>query len=383
MFENYHSTQKVTFYRPSKEIMRDSLFKFYPEALYSALTLLRFQVPEGSSVHEDGSIVAADGTVLAPPGSVILAEDGTLMMTQDGAMLMQGDDSHHQHQQAYQQMVEHEQQENGGGGGEAHSEQQGAAVGGGEDDGGGGGDTSAGAAFQEEQHQQQQPQQQQSDDQNGGKSQEEQMQPDILATAVESSENGSIFSNGLGHEATSEGQAALSIAAAMAAVPTNEEQFEAGPAGDSRSFSTAPIAESTTANQLALGEEPVPPVSESEGPAAAGAEMMTMAEAATSILGGGDENFGGTQQLPVGGQGEGEPPTVMYTTAEEAMFQQPYAPRQAIYTTADGTVVSAPEGTLMANADGNLVTADGTVLTTEDGTPVSLHGSILSHSGPG
>ena len=48
------------------------------------------QIPEGSSIQEDGSIIAADGSLLAPPGSVIQGEDGSLIMTQEASLLMQG-----------------------------------------------------------------------------------------------------------------------------------------------------------------------------------------------------------------------------------------------------------------------------------------------------
>ena len=49
-----------------------------------------------------------------------------------------------------------------------------------------------------------------------------------------------------------------------------------------------------------------------------------------------------------------------------------------IYTSADGTVLSVPEG-LMTNAEGNLINpADGSILTTEDGTPLVLpQGAVL------
>ena len=44
-------------------------------------------MPEGSSVAEDGSIIAADGSILAPAGTVIIGEDGTLMMSENSALL--------------------------------------------------------------------------------------------------------------------------------------------------------------------------------------------------------------------------------------------------------------------------------------------------------
>ena len=36
---------------------------------------------------EDGSIIAADGSILAPAGTVIIGEDGTLMMSENSALL--------------------------------------------------------------------------------------------------------------------------------------------------------------------------------------------------------------------------------------------------------------------------------------------------------
>ena len=44
-------------------------------------------VPEGSSVTKDGSIIAPDGLILAPAGTVIIGEDGTLMMSENSALL--------------------------------------------------------------------------------------------------------------------------------------------------------------------------------------------------------------------------------------------------------------------------------------------------------
>ena len=44
-------------------------------------------VPPGSSVAEDGSIIAADGTILAPAGTVSIGPDGTLMMSENSALL--------------------------------------------------------------------------------------------------------------------------------------------------------------------------------------------------------------------------------------------------------------------------------------------------------
>ena len=44
-------------------------------------------VPPGSSVAEDGSILAADGTILAPAGTVSIGPDGTLMMSENSALL--------------------------------------------------------------------------------------------------------------------------------------------------------------------------------------------------------------------------------------------------------------------------------------------------------
>ena len=54
-----------------------------------------------------------------------------------------------------------------------------------------------------------------------------------------------------------------------------------------------------------------------------------------------------------------------------------------IYTTADGRVLSLPEG-IVTNQSGHLINpADGSILTTEDGTPLMLpEGAILQAAAP-
>lgn len=330
-----------------------------------------FQVPEGSSVHEDGSIVAADGTVLAPPGSVIVGEDGTLMMTQDGAMLMQGDAGgvcESMENQAYHHMGQddaaemHQPSE-----GVGHSDPT-AGEGGGAEDDTGGGEGSAATVTEGETEPYENMQQHVADAQHAELA-TEQAHIGVPVSAVEDSESGHIYAPSLGQIGTLDGQVGLSQAAdSQTANRGNDDGQLEGEAAES---SDTPVLAHASESQLSSLEEPAPAVIDTAPEAGDGSDDQVDMKATTVA----------DAPVPDGCEVEqGEANSLAaYTTTEGTIGQQPYA-RQAIYTTADGTVVSAPEGTLMANADGNLVTADGTVLTTEDGTPVSLHGSILSHS---
>jgi hypothetical protein len=325
-----------------------------------------FKVPEGSSVHEDGSIVAADGTILAPPGSVIVGEDGTLMMTQDGAMLMQGDQgavSEPMEEQAYQQMVEQQQQQEQQQQPElAQSGQiaEGDSGGGGVEGGGVSGTVSAAengpeAAVKAEAASE------------GGVVGAAGEQINHEGAPVAKSES-SMFASDENQSVANEGQAEATADGGSQFGGGDNHSAEEGQPGDSSQKEMA--ANQPPDGQMMPADQSLPDTAVNAGEEVPG-QGEGMALAANSILPTGSEALSSQENA-----------AVMYTSSEVTPVQETYG-RQAIYTTADGTVVSAPEGTLMANAEGNLVTADGTVLTTEDGTPVSLHGSVLAHTGAG
>ena len=307
------------------------------------------------------------------------------MMTQDGAMLMQGDAGgvgESMDEQAYQQMVQEHAEDQHQPEEPMQSEQEAAgdSGGGGREEGDGGGETASDTLAGGEQDGQENLHQPAAGETSGAPG-EQTYAESATPASTEDSEN-SIFDASLSQMVAAQGHAEPMANSSSQQFDTDEMrladtgQLEAAAVDDTSSGEVQEAAQSSD-GQLVAPEESMPhgvdtaataeEVAGSEGP------LEVMAMAATSLPEGSEA---------MAGEFHVQAPAVMYTTAEGTMVQQAYG-RQAIYTTADGTVVSAPEGTLMANADGNLVTADGTVLTTEDGTPVSLHGSILSHSEAG
>jgi len=353
------------------------------------------QVPEGSTVTEDGSIVAADGTVLAPPGSVVTGEDGSLIMTQDASVMMQGGledqtgaasvtesgdqniyatpdgqlvtasgqlvNAEGQLITADGQLVTPEGQLLTSSGGQLVTP-EGQLV------------TSDGQLVTSE-----------------GQLVTSEGQLMTSEGQLVSSEGQLVTSEGQlvtsdGQLVTSQGQLVTSVAGQLASTEgsqlvTSDGQLVEGQvptSGAQLITSDGQVLTSTADGQYVTADGQMLTTDQLTDLSDAGAKAVTDSVPTTEpALASSDAAPPLKEEVNIS-PASTEATAVAVDSSTADVVAAP--PGQTLYTTSDGSVVSAPEGTIMATADGKLVTADGQYLTNADGTPVSLAVSSVGDS---
>ena len=130
------------------------------------------------------------------------------------------------------------------------------------------------------------------------------------------------------------------------------------------------VTEKSVTSNLEAPEPLKIPVTEAEAVTnGTGGEAVLSSHSDTDIM---------PSSLPSGILPEGQGTDILKEATSTSGVVIPASGDGGIYTSADGTVLSVPEG-LMTNAEGNLINpADGSILTTEDGTPLVLpQGAVL------
>ena len=165
-------------------------------------------------------------------------------------------------------------------------------------------------------------------------------------------------------------EAAMEEGSDIIPAPTGEPSKNEGDNVQEPAINAENVTEKSVTSNLEAPEPSKIPVTEAEAVTnGTGGEAVLISNSDTDVM---------PSSLPSGILPEGQGTDILKEATSTSGVVIPASGDGGIYTSADGTVLSVPEG-LMTNAEGNLINpADGSILTTEDGTPLVLpQGAVL------
>ena len=165
-------------------------------------------------------------------------------------------------------------------------------------------------------------------------------------------------------------EAAMEEGSDIIPAPTGEPSKNEADNAQEPAINAENETEKSVTSNLEAPEPSKIPVTEAEAVTnGTGGEAVLISNSDTDVM---------PSSLPSGILPEGQGTDILKEATSTSGVVIPASGDGGIYTSADGTVLSVPEG-LMTNAEGNLINpADGSILTTEDGTPLVLpQGAVL------